>query len=415
MYYGHDDRDILFYRGGDLNDHLNAVKNQIKADIQGLGEDYILNVNEEDLINSFVQKYTISLPVLKKDDIYSLGSKEVDVDVSNDNSRLIMDRDRPFYIKGTSITIVIPFEGEPDLFHFTPSTRIMTSINGTLNGNELHLTYTTTSKNPDEIKNSYGSHLQNIENTLSYASRDVNAYNSSLRDYIISIFRNRKQKLLDDRNLVSALNIPVKKREGAGQTFSVPIARKKILVELPKVNTEKFQPEPTIAMNVYEEILNTMEKMSSVIEQSPNVYSKMGEEEIRNIFLVGLNDQYGEAGGETFNYQGKTDILIKNNGGNVFVAECKFWKGEQVFLDTISQLLGYTTWRDTKTAILVFNKNKNLSQVLAQITSTAQKHKNYKKEQNISGETKFRFVFTLPQDSNREVIITILVFDIPQK
>jgi hypothetical protein len=41
--------------------------------------------------------------------------------------------------------------------------------------------------------------------------------------------------------------------------------------------------------------------------------------------LVQLNGQYeGQATGETFNFQGKTDILIRVDGQNIFVAECKY-------------------------------------------------------------------------------------------
>jgi hypothetical protein len=59
----------------------------------------------------------------------------------------------------------------------------------------------------------------------------------------------------------------------------------------------------------------------------------------------------GQATGETFNFQGKTDILIRAQGKNIFIAECKFWKGEKVFLETIDQLLSYLSWRDSKAAI----------------------------------------------------------------
>jgi hypothetical protein len=46
---------------------------------------------------------------------------------------------------------------------------------------------------------------------------------------------------------------------------------------------------------------------------------------------------------------GKTDILIRDNDKNIFIAECKFWGGPKLFKETIDQLLGYTSWRDTKT------------------------------------------------------------------
>jgi len=109
-------------------------------------------------------------------------------------------------------------------------------------------------------------------------------------------------------------------------------------------------------MEEYENILSIMRNMVRVMEQSPKAFENMGEEDLRTQFLVQLNAQYeGRATGETFNFQGKTDILIRaDEGGNVFIAECKFWSGEKQFLETIDQLLSYLTWRDTKTAILIF-------------------------------------------------------------
>jgi hypothetical protein len=59
-----------------------------------------------------------------------------------------------------------------------------------------------------------------------------------------------------------------------------------------------------------------------------------------------------QATGETFNFQGKTDILIRVEAKNVYIAECKFWKGEKTLLATLDQLLSYLSWRDTKAALL---------------------------------------------------------------
>jgi len=91
----------------------------------------------------------------------------------------------------------------------------------------------------------------------------------------------------------------------------------------------------------------------------------------------------GQATGETFNAHGRTDILIRVDGKNIFIAECKFWKGGEYLVEAIIQLLGYTSWRDTKTAILIFNRNKNLSAVLTQIPEIFKKHPNFKKQVTI--------------------------------
>ena len=112
-------------------------------------------------------------------------------------------------------------------------------------------------------------------------------------------------------------------------------------------------PEPTLDLAEYEHILSVVSNMVVVMERSPRAFKDMGEEDLRQHFLVQLNGQYeGQATGETFNYEGKTDILIRTDG-NIFIAECKFWSGSAALNDALDQLLSYTSWRDTKTALVV--------------------------------------------------------------
>lgn len=143
----------------------------------------------------------------------------------------------------------------------------------------------------------------------------------------------------------------------------------------------------------------------------------MDEEGIRTAILVVLNSHYdGSATGETFNKGGKTDILIRSLGGNVFVAECKFWKGNKAFQETIDQLLSYVTWRDTKAAVVVFNRNKDFSNVLAEIPLAAESHPKHKRKLQFAGKCQVsRNIFAHPDDSNREITLTVLAFDVPRR
>src|ERR1700726_1786397 len=110
-------------------------------------------------------------------------------------------------------------------------------------------------------------------------------------------------------------------------------------------------------------------------------------EDLRFHFLVPLNGtSYGQATGETFNFQGKTDILIRVDGKNIFIAECEFWKGEKGFLETVDQLLSYLSWRDTKAALLIFNRNADFTAALAKIAESAPSHPNFKRDLGKSDE-----------------------------
>jgi hypothetical protein len=197
-------------------------------------------------------------------------------------------------------------------------------------------------------------------------------------------------------------------RSGAGVTRPL-LGRTSQTLSLPAV-----RQLPTLDEASYQNILSVIENMSLVMERSPTSFIRMGEEDIRQHFLVQLNGQYkGDATGETFNFQGKTDILIRSGGHNVFIAECKFWNGEKVFLETVNQILSYLSWRDTKAAIIIFNKTKQLTSVLGKIREAVTKHPNKVGEMVVETETRLRCLFRHPTDEKREVILTVMVFAVP--
>lgn len=408
-------KEYLFYTKGSLKDYLEKRKSKIKEEIYQLDENYILNVSEEDLVKALVDKYTLITPTLKLDKKYLLEPKEIDVDVSKDPNRFIIDRSKPYYIKGTLNTLVIPFEGDEELFYYQLNEFPMNIPLGAISHNELHLSYEMTHQDPEYLKKAINKDIENIQYHLNRVKIQVDDFNNSLESYIRNLIKTRKDKLIKDRNLLSSLNIPIKKRADVSFTYSVPVKQKRIKVELPIVKDEKFEPEPTLAIEIYEDILKTIKNMALVMERSPKSFSKMKEETLRDHFLVQLNGLYeGEAMGEVFNFQGKTDILIRHNNKNIFIAECKFWRGDKNFIETINQILKYTTWRDTKTAILLFNKKGNLTKIIEKIPQLVSQHDCYKRTIKISGETEFCFVFSMPNDPNREIIMTIMVFDIPK-
>jgi HEAT repeat protein len=163
----------------------------------------------------------------------------------------------------------------------------------------------------------------------------------------------------------------------------------------------------------YERILSTLHHMALVMERNPETFCAIGEEALRDHFLVQLNGTYeGQATGETSNGRGKTDIIVRLQGENIFIGECKFWGGEAKLQETLDQLLGYTTLRDNQLGMLIFNRNKGFSAVLEKIPAIIRSHPSFFRETNHS-ETQFRFVLKHPDDSECKLNLAVLVFNIP--
>jgi hypothetical protein len=205
----------------------------------------------------------------------------------------------------------------------------------------------------------------------------------------------------------------MRRRPDAAKTYAVPEVKRKVTPVMPQAS-EPSPLDPTLPEAEYEHILSVVANMVAVMERSPAAFRTMKEEDLRQHFLVQLNSQYeGQATGETFNFEGKTDILIRARGKNIFIAECKFWDGPKVFNEAIDQLLGYTTWHDTKTALLVFNRGRALSGVLAKVPELVRARPEFVREVTQEGPTRFLFILHRPDDPEREVALTVLIFEVP--
>jgi hypothetical protein len=258
--------------------------------------------------------------------------------------------------------------------------------------------------------------LKLIGSYLTHIKVECNGFNAVLEGKIRKFLTDRKARILENRKAVVSIGLPIQRRANAAQTYAVPNIRCKAEIRRPTVTQKDLVLEPVLPEQEYEHILSVIRSMVHVMERSPKAFGEMGEEIMRWHFLVQLNGQYeGRASGETFNYQGKTDILIREGDRNVFISECKIWKGEAELLNGIDQILGYLHWRDTKTALLIFNRNKSFSEVLGKVSSAVQSHACCKKLIKQISETEWRFLFRNPDDANRELRLAVMLFDIPKE
>lgn len=188
-----------------------------------------------------------------------------------------------------------------------------------------------------------------------------------------------------------------------------------LLKNLPNLELKKSinDIEP-LDESIYHTILDTIFKMGKGMEKCPSTYMNKDEEGLRDVLLLSLQSSNKlSATGETFNKKGKTDILIRHGNSNVFVAECKIWRGERYHIDSIDQLLGYLTWRDSNSALIIFVNNKKISSVLKKIKESTSKHPNYLKDLNKEDASWFNYSFHINGDINQKIKLAVLIFHIP--
>jgi hypothetical protein len=407
MYY----RSELLFNKDDISNYLLEMKNQLKTEIWKETEDYLLNVGTQQYLQHLKSKYELNEIVIHTEEAYAEPKEEY-----------IKAEDFPYdfhVVSGKSYPkqvyyFNVPYSGNSDLLSYRPSTFTLSPPRAYINSNMLVLRFVQFYDDVQRINKEYESFINSLQGMVNNLNNDIRQYNGVLEPHILNIVNLRKEEILKRREQYASLAVPIRKKDNVSNTFSIPSPEIKKKINLKPVQTAKdFTPTPVLSQEVYFDILKIINDMGKEFERKPSVYSNKGEEDLRDHFLMLLEPHFGgSATGETFNKSGKTDILLRYEGSNVFVGECKFWSGKKGFLKTIDQLLGYLTWRDSKTAVIMFVPNKDFSSVVDTAKEAITQHPNYVMFNGDSDETWSNYTFHISDDDNKEIKLALMLYHI---
>lgn len=364
-------------------DYLDNKKRNLKIEIENLSDSQIINTNIDDLRSYYIDKYTIDTIHIYMDKM-SQDIEQSKLEQYNPFYGMGFRESRTFQVDSCKINYSIPFSGNYELLYLQPTMSILSSfeIDGFNNLNNtkylpsiklslnLSLQDLQKSDNPQKfIETKFNNLFNSYNSMISYVNNDISSYNSNLDKYITNLLNIRKNKADSFSNLMEKINIPLKRNPNAPNTTPIPIIAKKEVRTFP----EQRKPEKNwcISDNDYSNIKNIISQACISFEHSPSACQKLNEEELRDMLLSNLNTHYNaSATGETFSKNGKTDIRIQFDNKSAYIAECKIWHGISQFRNAIMQLFSYTTWRDIKTSLIIFNKEvKDFSSILCKIKS----------------------------------------------
>ncbi|MEV5843505.1 hypothetical protein AB0M32_16235 [Streptomyces sp. NPDC051985] len=396
----------LFMRG-ELRSFLNHEMDNITHVVARWDEDSLLTTPERDICEELERKFFIDPLILDRNGITADPVKE--------GYTVVREFDEDVRIRQTIVTISIPFTGDPVLLDLRPSQFTLSAPVANVVGNELKLQWIgPLNHDPQQVRGNLDQQVAVIQKWVDWSSEQVKAHNDLAAQKIAAEVQARKGRVLANRNLQASLGFPMRERPDA-QTYSVPIRRKKIVPHRTTDTSEPFRPEPALEDGQYEAALEVLRNQRNALERSPGTSAKMGEEEIRNLLLMGLNSHFeGQAAGEVFNNTGRTDILIRVEDRHIFIGECKIWKGPKTIMETLDQLLGYLTWRDTKAALLLFIRSGAPGDVISKATIKFREHPNYKRDGTHATDERLDFVFHANGDTSREIKMAFLPFHLPK-
>jgi hypothetical protein len=367
-------------------------------EIDNLPPEKVQSVDLEELVNWFTEKYRLTTPALDE------GRKDVVHNVLRAGESRVL------------FGVIIPYQGDGNLLHCR--TPVPNTVGGGIqwHSDKLEFRFVLNRPDKDELMVQLNAKLERIKQGIAKVNEEVVRFNDELQ----SLARGRLRVKLDQvkefysfTDALPALGFQLKTRDDGSEQVIIPVTLKPFPVS--NKSAPGQPPDLSLTLENLDEVIRRIDAMIHVMERSPRDFAHMGEEALRNILLFGLNGIfYGGATGETFNGEGKTDILIRVQDRNIFIAECLIWDGQEHFRKKLDdQLFQYATWRDSQLVAIVFNQQKNFTGVIEKMRKAVREHDQYVRELEYPHESGIRCVFRRDDDAQKHFFLTALAYNVP--
>jgi hypothetical protein len=387
--------------------HQQILVQSVREEVNKQKKDYIVGVDENEYKSFLTERFALE-PL-------ELFTDAEEIIPRTEKQGYLDDFGRTGYREVYTFLVAYPFRGSARLFEVKPSMWTMWTFPIRINDQTVSFEFTLATKDANEFKRKRNEAFRDAFVNLENINRDVNDWNQRLPQLVNEVFDARKKHFLAENQFFAAINIAPDPATKA--IFTVPTIKRRI-VPRPEIRKGQQVPQhPTMSDEMYEDVLQVLYQAGQAMERKPSLYRGKDEEGLRDQFLLFLETRYAATTGtsETFNKAGKTDILLKyEDGTNLFVAECKWWKGEAEFHGAIKQLFDrYLTWRDSKAALLLFVPNKDFSAVVEKVRAEAKQSPYFVRSSADRDETSLAFDFHLSNDEKRIVRFAVLLLTFP--
>lgn len=380
----------------------------MKDEISGLSSEELQSNSTDSLALIFAAKHTPSQIEIQEPVKEDGGEVEKDV---SDLQDIPTFGNGPTYLTYHRLKVKLQFNVDKELFLHRPGRYDFSPpLYDELNRGEVvyYIDYRTENREPEEIKEEIEGEieqwLEKVEKYVDNLNNDIESMQEKFRNEARKAIERRRDNVETKQQVMDELGVDT--GSSGNQGYVVPEKKRDIQIEASDSDSaSEILPEQT-----YIEILDIIDDLGLNIERSAERVRDLDEESLRDIFLAGINSHYaGLATGETFNRNGKTDILLRYDNKNLFVAEYKFWKGQSQYKDAINQLLDNLTVRDTQASLLVFSKNLGYSQMQERVREATKDHEKY--EAQLS-EFADHDVFRFQNNSETTVNVAVKTFDL---
>lgn len=247
----------------------------------------------------------------------------------------------------------------------------------------------------------------------------IETANAQIPGFVIETIEARRSAVLAERDFLGELSIPVVRDEQEPVPFDPPPPIKRLETPASRIDAVDADPperelQPKLD-GFYDDILRIIRAVGRGLERSSGSFANADEEALRDQMLVTLNTHYrGATYAEAFNGSGKTDILIRVYDRNAFIGECKWWSGPKALEEALDQLFGYTTWQDSRVALIFYVPTKNITATIEKAKEGLGARDEFVEWQEAKHDGEIRCRVRWPDDPERTATLTAVFVHLPK-
>lgn len=379
-----------------ISDFFRVRFSSAKSYIAQQSESYLATVDFEEFVNHLIDKFGISPITIDT-------GRETSLEKIRKTHTATSRLGEETQMETIHVRINIPILHNSDvreIFEFLPSSFSVSMPKVIVERGWISTETIASEDNVDMVVNG-------LKSDIETRNKDINQGNKELRAKLVNYFKEKRLQLENEQELLESISkkvsIPLKQKAGIASVVPTAIKYNRTIKSItpPQANPPK---EYILEREKFNAILNLIDNSCRLFERTPLTFSKLEEEELRNVILSNLNGIFeGNAVGEAFSKRGKTDIFLPINKGGVFIAECKYWKGIKTFESAVKQILGYLTWRNSFGVLILFSNRKNFSDILATIDVNISNLNSYANGKEKIAENHMKAYHYLPEDQKKRI------------
>jgi hypothetical protein len=249
---------------------------------------------------------------------------------------------------------------------------------------------------------------------IGYINEEIPKWTRTFRAEVAKLIEERKTQILQKAEAEAKLDqqlqemgLVLKKKPNAIEPVNLTV--KKPVQMLRTLPTAKPQVGGTfLSPTSLQEVIKLIDQAGKNFEVAPATYNKLEEEDLRNIIVATLNAVFESnvTTGETFSRRGKTDIRLNVPSGDLLIAECKIWGGQNEYgVKNIEQLFGYLTHRHSIGMLITFVRTKGINDRIASAVEATKNHPSY--SGNYQAKATTYFVTSHEHPTNPETTVEL--------